>query len=115
MLEDDDGVRLPPGTSRRIACDAAAVVMRHAHDGTVLDVGRKTRTIPPAIRRALAARDRRCRFPGCEARHCDAHHVRHWAMAVLHPGPANAPPHEAGDVPAGTSEIPPRGPMDVMH
>ncbi|MPY91261.1 MAG: hypothetical protein GEU99_25540, partial [Luteitalea sp.] len=46
--------------------------------GTVLDVGRKRRTIPPAIRRALAARDRRCRFPGCTARHCDAHHVHHW-------------------------------------
>jgi len=65
--------------SRRIACDAAVVVMRHAPDGTPLDVGRKTRTIPPAIRRALAARDRQCRFPGCSAKHCDAHHVRHWA------------------------------------
>ena len=48
-------------------------------DGTVLDVGRKTRTIPPAIRRALTARDHRCRFPGCNCRHCDAHHVQHWA------------------------------------
>ena len=48
------------------------------HHG-LLDVGRKTRTIPPAIRRALTARDRRCRFPGCDAYHCDAHHVRHWA------------------------------------
>jgi len=53
--------------------------MQHAADGSVLDVGRKTRTIPPAIRRALAARDPRCGFPGCDARHCDAHHVRHWA------------------------------------
>ncbi|MPY86936.1 MAG: hypothetical protein GEU99_03350 [Luteitalea sp.] len=53
--------------------------MRHARDGTVLDVGRKRRTIPPAIRRALTARDRRCRFPGCTARHCEAHHVQHWS------------------------------------
>ena len=53
--------------------------MRHARDGTVLDVGRKTRTIPPAIRWALTARDRRCCFPVCDARRCDAHHVRHWA------------------------------------
>ena len=75
----DDGIGVPAETSRRIACDASAVVMRHARDGTVLDVGRKTRTIPPAIRRALTSRDRRCRFPGCESRHCDAHHVRHWA------------------------------------
>jgi hypothetical protein len=53
--------------------------MRHAPDGSVLDVGRKRRTIPPAIRRALAARDRHCQFPGCTACHCDAHHLRHWA------------------------------------
>ena len=75
----EDGIYVPAGTSRRIACDASKVVMRHGSDGAVLDVGRKTRTIPPAIRRALAARGRRCRFPGCSCRHCDAHHVRHWA------------------------------------
>ena len=45
----------------------------------MLDVGRKTRTIPPALRRALEARDRGCRFPGCGLRFTDAHHVRHWA------------------------------------
>ena len=76
---DADGQYVPAGTSRRIACDAATVVIRHNRDGTVLDVGRKTRTIPPAIRRALTARDHRCRFPGCNCRHCDAHHVQHWA------------------------------------
>ena len=75
----DDGTGVPAETSRRIACDASAVVMTHAPDGAVLDVGRKTRTIPPAIRRALAARDRRCQFPGCESRRCDAHHLHHWA------------------------------------
>jgi hypothetical protein len=45
----------------------------------VLDVGRKTRTIPSALRRALEARDRGCRFPGCGLRFTDAHHVTHWA------------------------------------
>ena len=55
------------------------VQMRHDAEGDVLDVGRKTRTIPPSIRRALAARDTSCRFPGCTARRCDAHHVVHWA------------------------------------
>ena len=78
-LEDEGGVHVPAQTARRMACDASRVVMRHGPDGTVLDVGRKTRTIPPAIRRALAARGRTCRFPGCSCRHCDAHHVRHWA------------------------------------
>jgi hypothetical protein len=51
-------------TSRRLTCDASLVVMRHAPDGAVLDVGRKTRTIPQVIRRALLARDRHCQFPG---------------------------------------------------
>ncbi len=53
--------------------------MRHAADGSVLDVGRRTRTIPPALRRALRARDRQCRFPGCHARRCDSHHIQSWA------------------------------------
>ncbi|MPY86948.1 MAG: DUF222 domain-containing protein [Luteitalea sp.] len=78
VLEDVDGTYVSAETLRRIACDASTVVMRHAPDGAVLDVGRKRRTIPPAIRRALAARDRHCRFPGCTARHCEAHHVQHW-------------------------------------
>ena len=78
-VEDADGLRVSAETARRVACDAGAVVMRHAADGSVLDVGRKTRTIPPALRRALLARDRQCRFPGCNARRCDAHHVEHWA------------------------------------
>jgi hypothetical protein len=54
------------------------VPIHSGSDGTVLDVGRKTRTVPPSIRRALEARDRSCRFPGCTARRCDAHHVEHW-------------------------------------
>ena len=78
-LEDGDGLRVSAETSRRVACDAAAVVLQHAPDGAILDVGRKTRTIPPALRRALQTRDRQCRFPGCHARRCDAHHVQHWA------------------------------------
>src|SRR5262245_19029246 len=49
-------------------------------DGEPLSVGRKTRSIPPALRRALNARDQGCRFPGCShTRYVDAHHVRHWA------------------------------------
>lgn len=48
--------------------------------GTPLDVGRKTRTIPPAIRRALHVRDGGCRFPGCTRRSfLDAHHIEHWS------------------------------------
>jgi Domain of unknown function (DUF222)/HNH endonuclease len=75
----EDGVSVPAGTSRRLACEATRVVMRHAGDGSVLDVGRRTRAIPPALRRALQARDRGCRFPGCDVRHAQSHHLRHWA------------------------------------
>ena len=54
--------------------------MQHAADGSVLDVGRKRRTVPTAIPRALAARDRHCQFPGCTARRCDAHHLQPWML-----------------------------------
>ncbi len=66
-------------TSRRIACDAATEHMHHDADGDVIASSRRTRTIPPAIRRALTVRDTTCRFPGCTSRRCDAHHIVHWA------------------------------------
>ena len=75
---DHGAVDVSAETSRRFSCDASVVPIRHGADGAVLDVGRKTRTVPPSIRRALQARDRSCRFPGCTARRCDAHHVEHW-------------------------------------
>lgn len=77
--ELEDGTGVSAETSRRISCDAARICVTHAPDGRVLDVGRRTRTIPPSLRRALEARDRGCRFPGCGSRFCDAHHVKHWA------------------------------------
>ena len=77
--ELEDGTRLSAETARRLSCDASRVEVRHDSDGSVLDVGRKTRTVPPALRRALDARDRGCRFPGCGLRFTDAHHIVHWA------------------------------------
>ena len=82
---DLDGIRVSAETSRRMACDAAVVAMVHAKNGSLLkdssllNVGRRTRTIPPHIRRALEERDRGCRFPGCGCRFTEAHHVKHWA------------------------------------
>ena len=79
-LEGMEGLRVPAGTSRRVSCDASTVVMRQGSStAQTVRVGCKTRTISPAIRRALTARDPECRFPGCQARHCDAHHIQHWA------------------------------------
>jgi hypothetical protein len=78
--ELDDGPALAAETARRLACDAAVVGIVEDELGTPLDVGRKTRSIPPAIRRALRARDGGCRFPGCtNRRFVDGHHIRHWA------------------------------------
>ena len=76
----EDGTRVPAGTSQRLACDASRVVMRHAPDGRLLEVGARTRTIPPALRSALHHRDRGCRFPGCRVRFGQGHHIRHWAQ-----------------------------------
>jgi len=48
--------------------------------GEPLDIGRKTRVVPAALRRFLRHRDRGCRFPGCtRRRHFDAHHIAPWA------------------------------------
>ncbi|HXD95074.1 MAG TPA: DUF222 domain-containing protein [Candidatus Acidoferrum sp.] len=76
----EDGVRVPAGTSQRLACDASRVVMRHDSDGRIVEVGARTRTIPPALRRALHHRDRGCTFPGCGVRFGQGHHIRHWAQ-----------------------------------
>jgi hypothetical protein len=75
----DQGTRVSAETSRRISCDGSVVRVSHDTDGSVLDVGRRMRTVPPAIRRALDVRDRGCRFPGCGLRFAEAHHFRHWA------------------------------------
>ena len=76
----EDGARVSAETSQRLACDASRVVMRHDHDGRLLEIGARTRTIPPALRRALHHRDRGCRFPGSGLPFGQGHHVRHWAQ-----------------------------------
>jgi hypothetical protein len=73
------GDGLSAETCRRMLCDAGVVPMLEDASGKTIDVGRKTRSVPPALRRALHARDRTCRFPGCTHRRMlDAHHLRHW-------------------------------------
>lgn len=74
-----DDIHVSAETFRRLSCDGTVVEMRHDEGGAVLDVGRRARTVPPAMRRALEFRDGGCRFPGCGVRHTDAHHLRHWA------------------------------------
>jgi hypothetical protein len=64
----EGGAHVSAETSERLACDASRVVMRHDPHGRIVEVGARTRTIPPALRRALHHRDRGCRFPGCGLR-----------------------------------------------
>ena len=48
-LDEAGGIHVSAETARRLACDAATVTMRHGPAGEVLDVGRRTRTISPAL------------------------------------------------------------------
>ncbi len=75
-----DGEVIAAATARRLCCDAGVVVAQVDAQGVPLSVGRKTRTISTAIKRALLLRDRTCRFPGCtHRRYVDGHHIKHWA------------------------------------
>jgi len=75
-----DGPRLAIDTARRLGCDAALVGIVEDRGGNPLNVGRRTRAITPALKRALMSRDGGCRFPGCtQTRFTEGHHVRHWA------------------------------------
>jgi hypothetical protein len=65
---------------KRLSCDGSVVPMVDGTNGEPLNVGRKQRTVPAALKRALWARDGGCAFPGCTHTHfVDAHHIRHWA------------------------------------
>ena len=76
----DDAGNVSAEASRRLSCDAGVVNWLENNKGEPLCIGRKTRSIPPAIRRALKRRDQGCRFPGCTCtRFVDAHHIIHWA------------------------------------
>ena len=71
---------LPCETIRRLCCDSGVVVVAQDKKGNPLNVSRKHRVVQPPLKRALLARDKCCRFPGCtHEKWLDAHHVKHWA------------------------------------
>jgi hypothetical protein len=76
----EGGARVSAETSQRLACDASRVEMRHDADGVIVEVGPRTRTIPTALRRAIAYLDHGCRFPGCDLPFGQAHHIKHCAQ-----------------------------------
>jgi len=64
----------------RLLCDCTVSRVVTGPEGLPLDVGRSRRTVPPALRRALVARDAGCRYPGCDRPPgwTDAHHLVPW-------------------------------------
>lgn len=82
LFPEIDGTPVNASDMRRLACDADIVRMVVRGGSEVLDVGRATRTVPSALRRAVEHRDRGCTWDGCDALAgwCDAHHVVHWAV-----------------------------------
>ena len=78
--EFENGCHVAVETARRLGCDGALAGVVDGAKGEPLSVGRRTRCVPPAIRRALRVRDGGCRFPGCDrSRFTHAHHIKHWA------------------------------------
>ena len=76
----DDRRCLAPHVVRQLACDASRRTVLENDRGEVLNIGRRSRTVPRRIAHALRIRDGGCRFPGCgQRRWTDAHHIRHWA------------------------------------
>jgi 5-methylcytosine-specific restriction endonuclease McrA len=76
----DDGPHVSAETSTRIGCDCNVIRVKDDKNGEPLSIGRRSRLVPPAIRRALRLRDDGCRFPGCTRRQfVDAHHIEHWS------------------------------------
>lgn len=71
---------LPIESVKRLCCDGKAIVLVEDDKGEPLSIGRKSRVVPLAIKRALESRDKGCVFPGCHRhRFVDAHHVKHWS------------------------------------
>jgi hypothetical protein len=75
-----DGTRLDGATIQRLACDAGFHRVVTEGRSTILDYGRTRRDIPTNLFNALVARDRQCRFPGCDRppHWTEAHHIEHW-------------------------------------
>jgi hypothetical protein len=76
----DNGPHVSAVTSKRVSCDCSKTTIKEDENGEPLSISRRSRTIPPPMRRALKARDGGCRFPGCtNHKFVDGHHIIHWA------------------------------------
>ncbi|MDQ6773173.1 MAG: HNH endonuclease [Candidatus Dormibacteraeota bacterium] len=85
LAELDWGALVTGDSARRIGCDASVTPVLVGPAGDVVHVGRRSRSTPTRLRRAVNLRDRACQSPGCEvpAQYCQPHHRRHWADGGL--------------------------------
>ncbi len=80
LVNGNGRASLPIESVKRLCCDGHTVILGEDENGEPLNIGRKSRTVPTAIKRALMARDKSCAFPGCNhKRFVDAHHIQHWS------------------------------------
>jgi Domain of unknown function (DUF222)/HNH endonuclease len=76
----EDGPAISVSTAQMIVCSSSLSWMLHDSAGKLLDLGRRRRRPNAALRRAARERDTcRCRFPGCESRRVDLHHIQYWS------------------------------------
>jgi hypothetical protein len=76
----DHGPALAYKTACRLGCEGTMAVLIKDEDGNPLHLGDTTPTVSRRQKRALLARDKGCRFPGCGARrYLHAHHIVHWS------------------------------------
>ncbi len=76
----EDGPAISVSTAQMLGCTAALSWILHDRDGSILRLGRRRRRPNAALRRAARERDKcRCRFPGCESRRVDLHHIQFWS------------------------------------
>lgn len=75
------GLPVPVHVAARILCDGYVQGVVQRADGEPLRLGRRRRLFSMSQRRAIVARDRHCRAPGCTAppAWCETHHVVRWA------------------------------------
>jgi hypothetical protein len=82
--ELETGEPLATETARRLVCDSRLSVLVQDREGRAVGIGTTARTVTPALRRALAARDGHCRFGDCTSRRfLHGHHIHHWPAPTV--------------------------------
>jgi hypothetical protein len=66
LHQTETGQILTVNQLRTLICDCSLSRVVLGPDSQIIDMGRRTRVISPALRRAVIARDRHCTWPGCD-------------------------------------------------